>query len=186
MVSFLDEFIYPLKLFMNTKKGCDFFTKLFTNQTKTYNLRISTLWWSLADRKTTWRMSRYSVFCWKEWERNRGSYGTALAYGRSHLVFIWARWVPSVTLIRWWHPICFHICNSWKPHFFNSARLYVVGISLNRFEEANVNILPWSARSPDLLPIALVWDNMGIKLVELANPQASKARTGNTISHVSP
>lgn len=52
----------------------------------------------------------------------------------------------------------------------DNARPHVARVSLNCFEEANVNLLPWPPRSPDLSPIEHVWDMMGRRLRNLPNP----------------
>ncbi|RZC39539.1 DDE 3 domain containing protein, partial [Asbolus verrucosus] len=50
------------------------------------------------------------------------------------------------------------------------ARPHVARVSLEWLEQANVNLLPWPPRSPDLSPIEHVWDMMGRRLSNLAHP----------------
>ncbi|GJQ69796.1 hypothetical protein Trydic_g22354 [Trypoxylus dichotomus] len=46
----------------------------------------------------------------------------------------------------------------------NKVRCYITRASLNLFEEAHINILPWLPRSSDLLSVERVWSIVGRKL----------------------
>lgn len=97
----------------------------------------------------------------------------AIAYGsRSQLVFIQTtmnaqRYIDEVV-----EPHILPYLQTLEDPLFqqDNAPPHVARISRNRFEEAHVNILPWPAKSPDLSPIEHVWDIMGRKLMNLANP----------------
>lgn len=97
----------------------------------------------------------------------------AIAYGsRSQLVFIQAtmnaqRYIDEVI-----EPHIIPYLQQLEDPLFqqDNATPHVARISINRFEEANVNILPWPPKSPDLSPIEHVWDIMGRKIRNLANP----------------
>ncbi|KAH0821248.1 hypothetical protein GEV33_001543 [Tenebrio molitor] len=50
----------------------------------------------------------------------------------------------------------------------DNARPHIARVSLEYLEHANVNLLPWPPRSPDLSPIEHVWDMIGQRLKNLA------------------
>lgn len=52
----------------------------------------------------------------------------------------------------------------------DNARPHVAVMTQRVFEENDVNLLPWPARSPDLSPIEHVWDMMDRRLRHLAHP----------------
>ena len=66
-------------------------------------------------------------------------------------------------------------CPSFSPADGNplsqrGARPQVARVSLNFFQEANVNVMLCTARSPDFSPIEHYWDMMGRRLRDLSNP----------------
>lgn len=52
----------------------------------------------------------------------------------------------------------------------DNARPHVVRLTVNHLHNAQVNLLPWPPRSPDLSPIEHVWDIMGRRLTNLPHP----------------
>ena len=58
----------------------------------------------------------------------------------------------------------------------DNALLHIAHRTMQFLEDADVDILPWPPRSPDLNPIEHVWDMMGRRLTSLQNPPQTLAR----------
>lgn len=52
----------------------------------------------------------------------------------------------------------------------DNARPHIARVIMAYFEEAEVTLLPWPPRSPDLSPIEHVWDIIGRRLGQLLRP----------------
>lgn len=94
----------------------------------------------------------------------------AICYGsRSPLIFIQgsmtARRYIDVVLDPAAIPYVQGIANAMFQQ--DNARPHIARISVDHLEQANVRILPWPPRSPDLSPIEHVWDMMGRRLNDL-------------------
>ena len=94
----------------------------------------------------------------------------AITYGgRSPLVFIpgtlnaW-RYVQTIL-----EPVALPYLQGLQNPIFqqDNARPHTARVTMECLEEANVVVLPWPSRSPDLSPIEHVWDMIGVRLGNL-------------------
>jgi hypothetical protein len=69
---------------------------------------------------------------------------------------------------KFWSQFCCHTFKGIATVFFSKSTL---GHTLRRvFNENNVNLRPWPARSPDLSPIEHVWDMIGRRVEDFSAP----------------
>ncbi|KAH0813381.1 hypothetical protein GEV33_009410 [Tenebrio molitor] len=57
----------------------------------------------------------------------------------------------------------------------DNARKHITRVTQRVFNENNVNLLPWPARSPDLSPIEHVWDMIGRRVEDFPAPMRTLA-----------
>lgn len=94
----------------------------------------------------------------------------AIAYGsRSPLVMIQGSMTAQRYVDEILEPVVIPFVQTIEDALFqqDNARPHIARVSLRCLEDAQVQILPWPPRSPDLSPIEHVWDMIGRRLGEL-------------------
>lgn len=102
----------------------------------------------------------------------------AIAYGsRSPLVFIRGNMTAQRYIQEIVEPHLLPYLRTLPNPTFqqDNARPHVARVTLDYFEHAEINLLPWPPRSPDLSPIEHVWDMMGRRLNNLQQPPQTLA-----------
>ena len=77
----------------------------------------------------------------------------------------------------------------WATGLFGRYFVYVQDIALPHtardaaafFDQQDVEIMDWSARSPDMKPIEYVWDQMSVRIRDMDDPHSTIAELNNSV-----
>lgn len=108
----------------------------------------------------------------------------AIAYGsRSPLVFLQGNLNAQGYINDILEPVTLPYLQELENHIFqqDNARPHTAAATTRFLHEANVRVLPWPAKSPDLSPIEHVWDKIGRRLGQLPVPPMNLQQLRNEI-----